>query len=100
MVELGADGTFEVGASCTSGLSATTLASHRTTGIGGIAHAIPESLRSELVSQREVGSVGIIFKILTVYQPGGLGERTTLLKQLVDQKVPSALGEWLTSLRA
>ena len=62
--------------------------------------AIPESLRAELVSQREVGSVSIIFKILTVYQPGGLGERTTLLKQLVDQKVPSALGEWLTSLRA
>ena len=62
--------------------------------------AIPESLRSELVSQREVGSVSIIFKILRVYQPGGLGERTTLLKQLVDQKVPSALGEWLTSLRA
>ena len=62
--------------------------------------AIPESIRAELVSQREVGSVSIIFKILRVYQPGGLGERTTLLKQLVDQKVPSQLGEWLSSLRA
>ena len=62
--------------------------------------AIPESIRSELVSQREVGSVSIIFKILRVYQPGGLGERTTLLKQLVDQRIPSQLGEWLTSLRA
>ena len=62
--------------------------------------AIPESIRAELVSQREVGSVSIIFKILRVYQPGGLGERTTLLKQLVDQKVPQPLGEWLTSLRA
>ena len=62
--------------------------------------AIPESIRSELVSQREVNSVSIIFKVLRVYQPGGLGERTTLLKQLVDQRVPSALGEWLTSLRA
>ena len=47
-----------------------------------------------------MGSVSIIFKILRVYQPGGLGERTTLLKQLVDQKIPSQLGEWLTSLRA
>ena len=62
--------------------------------------AIPESIRSELVSQREVGSVSIIYKILRVYQPGGLGERTTLLKQLVDQRVPNALGEWLSSLRA
>ena len=62
--------------------------------------AIPESLRSELVSQREVGSVSIVFKVLRVYQPGGLGERTTLLKQLVDLKVPGPLGEWMTSLRA
>ena len=62
--------------------------------------AIPESIRSELVSQREVNSVSIIFKVVRVYQPGGLGERTTLLKQLVDQRVPFALGEWLTSLRA
>ena len=28
--------------------------------------AIPESLRSELVSQREVGSVSIVFKVLRV----------------------------------
>ena len=42
--------------------------------------AIPESLRAELVSQREVGSVSIIFKILRVYQPGGLGERTAMLR--------------------
>ena len=52
------------------------------------------------MSQREVGSVSIVFKVLRVYQPGGLGERTTLLKQLVDQKVPGLLGEWLSSLRA
>ena len=62
--------------------------------------AIPESIRSELVSQREVSSVSIVYKILRVYQPGGLGERTTLLKQLVEQKVPSQLGDWLSSLRA
>lgn len=33
--------------------------------------AIPESLRAELVSEREVGAVSIIFKVLKVYQPGG-----------------------------
>ena len=62
--------------------------------------AVPESLRSELVAQREVSSIGIMFKVLRVYQPGGLGERTTLLKQLVDQKVPSHLTEWMVALRA
>ena len=51
--------------------------------------AIQESIRSELVSQREVNSVSIVYKILRVYQPGCLGERKTLLKQLVEQKVPS-----------
>ena len=62
--------------------------------------ALPESLRSELVAQREVSSIGIMFKVLRVYQPGGLGERTTLLKQLVDQKVPSPLSEWMVALRS
>ena len=61
--------------------------------------ALPESLRSELVAQREVSSIGIMFKVLRVYQAGGLGERTTLLKQLVDQKVPSPLSEWMVALR-
>ena len=62
--------------------------------------ALPESLRSELVAQREVSSIGILFKVLRVYQPGGLGERTTLLKQLVDQKVPVPLSDWMVALRS
>ena len=62
--------------------------------------AIPETIRSELIAQREVGSIHIIFKVLRVYQPGGLGERTALLKQLVDQKVPTVMSEWLLALRS
>ena len=61
--------------------------------------AIPESIRSELIAQREVGSIHVIFKVLRVYQPGGLGERTALLRQLVDQKVPTAISDWLVALR-
>ena len=41
----------------------------------------------------------MIFKVLRVYQPGGLGERTALLRQLVDQKVPTAISDWLVALR-
>ena len=62
--------------------------------------ALPDSLRSELVAQREISSVSIVYKVLRVYQPGGLGERTTLLKQLVDLKAPGGLGEWMGALRS
>ena len=61
--------------------------------------ALPESLKTELVAQREVDCVHIVYKILRVYQPGGLGERTALLKQLVDQKVPQSMTGWMMSLR-
>ena len=62
--------------------------------------AIPETTRSELIAQREVGSIHVIFNVLRVYQPGGLGERTALLKQLVDQKAPTVMSEWLLALRS
>ena len=62
--------------------------------------ALPESLRQELVAQREMGSIQIVFKILRVYQPGGLAERTTLLRQLVEQRVPANVGEWIGALRS
>ena len=41
-----------------------------------IPESVPESIRSELIAQREVGSDHVIFKVLRVYQPAGLGERT------------------------
>ena len=45
-------------------------------------------------------SVPILFRILKTYQPGGLAEGSTLLRHLVEQKVPSAVGEWLQALRS
>ena len=62
--------------------------------------ALPESLRQELVSQREMGSVQILFRVLRTYQPGGLAERTTLLRQLVEQRVPAGITEWIGALRS
>lgn len=62
--------------------------------------ALPEGLRQEVVSSRNIGSIPIVFHVLKLYQPGGLGERTMLLKQLVDQKVPTQVQDWLQSLRA
>ena len=62
--------------------------------------AIPESLRSEIISNRSIGSIQIIFRVLTRYQPGGLAERTTLLKQLVEIKAPSNVAGVVSSLRS
>ena len=62
--------------------------------------ALPQDLRAEIVSSRQISSVQVVFKILTRYQPGGLGERQQLLRQLVDVKVPSSIGEIVTSLRS
>ena len=62
--------------------------------------ALPESIKQEVITSRDVGSVPILFRILKTYQPGGLAERSTLLRQLVEQKVPSAIGDWLQALRS
>ena len=61
--------------------------------------AVPESIGGELIAQRRADSISIIFKVLKTYQPGSLAERSSLLKQLVDQRIPSGIGEWLSSLR-
>ena len=62
--------------------------------------ALPDSLRGEIISNRSMGSVQIIFRVLTRYQPGGLAERTTLLKQLVEIKAPSNVAGVASSLRS
>ena len=46
--------------------------------------ALPESIKQEVITSRDVGSVPILFRILKTYQPGGLAERSTLLRQLVE----------------
>ena len=66
---------------------------------GSVALLKAESIKQEVITLRDVGSVPILFRILKTYQPGGLAERSTLLRQLVEQKVPSAIGDWLQALR-
>ena len=51
--------------------------------------ALPESIRSQLVATRSMGSIAILFAIFRIFQPGGLGERTALLRHLVEVKVPN-----------
>ena len=46
--------------------------------------ALPEGLKGEVLATRRTNTVVILFRAFTGYQPGGLGEKALLLRQLVD----------------
>eukprot|EP00435_Cladocopium_sp_Y103_P030541 s3116_g7.t1 len=62
--------------------------------------ALPDGLKSEVLSTRSTYTVEILFKIYVRYQPGQLGEKALLLRQLVDGKVPGGNGELVEQVRA
>ena len=39
--------------------------------------AIPKTLAAETIANRQLGAAQVIFKVMKVYQPGGLGEDKT-----------------------
>ena len=47
-----------------------------------------------------MSTVPILFHVLRTNQPGGLAERITLLRQLLEQKIPPTLKDWITALRS
>ena len=51
--------------------------------------ALPESIKQEVISGRNMSAVSSVFKVLKAYQPGGLAERGSLLKQLVEVRAPA-----------
>jgi hypothetical protein len=53
--------------------------------------ALPEGLKAEMLANRVTKTVEIIFRVLTRYQPGELGEKALLRRQLVDGKAPVQL---------
>ena len=48
--------------------------------------AVPQSIKNELVATRQLTPQGILFKVLRVYQPGGLSERSSVLWALTNTK--------------
>ena len=63
--------------------------------------ALDESIRSELVSRRMTGSVtAIVFRLLTLYQPGGEEEKYRTLQQLQSPPKESDPGRAVEALRA
>ena len=66
-----------------------------------ILSALDESIRSELVSRRMTGSVvSIIFRLLTLYQPGGEEEKYRTLQQLQNPPKETEPGKAVESLRS
>ena len=62
--------------------------------------SLPTSLKGQILANRATSSVQVLFRIFTRYQPGGLGERAMLLRQLVDPRTPTSMLEALEQLRA
>ncbi|OLQ04673.1 Copia protein [Symbiodinium microadriaticum] len=63
--------------------------------------ALDESIRSELVSRRMTGSVtAIVFRLLTLYQPGGEEEKYRTLQQLQSPPKETDPAKAVESLRA
>ena len=61
--------------------------------------AIPSSIREEVVSTRSVNAMGILTRLFTVYQPGGLAEKALILSSLENPKEESSVSGAVQSLR-
>ena len=46
--------------------------------------AVPQSIKDELVATKSLTPLKIVAKLMTIYQPGGLQEKTVILRQLED----------------
>ena len=61
--------------------------------------ALPKTLAAEMIANRQLGAAQIIFKVMKVYQPGGLGERQNTLQALTTTQPAGTYLEASTSLR-
>ena len=60
---------------------------------------VPESIKQDLIASRTVTVTGIMYRLWTVFQPGGSSERVSILKQLTEPKVASSAPDLLGGLR-
>ena len=68
-------------------------------GVGLLLRAVPEEMKKVLISNRDVTSTAIIWRLLTTFQPGGAGEKSTILKSLTSLQVGSTAAELATAIR-
>ena len=60
---------------------------------------VPESIKQDLIASRTMTVTGIMYRLWTVFQPGGSSERVSILKQLTEPKVASSAPDLLGGLR-
>ena len=68
-------------------------------GVGLLLRAVPEELKKVLISNRDVSSTAILWRLLTTYQPGGAGEKAHLLKSLTVISSGTSALDLATALR-
>ena len=60
---------------------------------------LPESIKKDVVASRLLSTVNIMYRLHTLFQPGGGGERTNLLHQITSPKTTGAVSDLLASIR-
>ena len=60
---------------------------------------LPETIKRDVVASRVLSTVNIIFRLHTLFQPGGGGERTSLLHQITGPKTTGSIGDVVASIR-
>ncbi|OLP82649.1 hypothetical protein AK812_SmicGene36686 [Symbiodinium microadriaticum] len=64
-----------------------------------ILQSLPDELRVDIVASRHLSVAGMIFRLMTVFQPGAASERATMLRFLVTPEVAATLSEAAKLLR-
>ena len=68
-------------------------------GMGLLLRAVSEDIRRILMSNRDMNSTSLVWRLLITFQPGGPGEKGQLLEDLTVLKSSSTASEVATSLR-
>ena len=61
--------------------------------------SVPATMKEELVATRALSSLGLVSKLMVLYQPGGAHERTIIFRQLEDPPEAGSPSEACTGLR-
>lgn len=68
-------------------------------GVGLLLRALPTEMRSTIISNRDMSSTSILWRLLITYQPGGSGEKGQLLKVLTTSSTSSTASQLASHLR-
>ena len=61
--------------------------------------ALPDPVRRDIVAIRKVATQAILYKLFTIYQPGGNAERGNLLRSLTEVKCGHSIRDTLSAIR-